>query len=249
MKARLYPLLLYPPGSLLAFFFSGTRHDGTTVNKVPPSSSLAVLRGSPSCSPITIRYTRVRPIVQERNNQPKGPTAFSVRSSSLLLSLAMSVLHSTLLPCPSFSLSLSSSLSLPLPTELPILISIMTRNGCWRECSSLSVPAVPVVYLSGTRAAPFHPGEKHGEAETAASSLFFYARCSPRSSFSESAPGNLRLIAFFQLRRVGASVCAISQRFRRLLFCPRFFSLLTLRLRVTNSFLRVLLADTVMRFR
>lgn len=34
--------------------------------------------------------------------------------------------------------------------ERPILISIMTRNGCWRECSSLSTGApVPVVYLSG----------------------------------------------------------------------------------------------------
>jgi len=38
----------------------------------------------------------------------------------------------------------------------------MTRNGCWRECSSLSAAPVPVVYLSGTRTAPFHPVEKHG---------------------------------------------------------------------------------------
>lgn len=40
----------------------------------------------------------------------------------------------------------------------------MTRNGCRRECSSLSVAGVPLVYLSGARAAPFHPGETaHGE--------------------------------------------------------------------------------------
>lgn len=36
------------------------------------------------------------------------------------------------------------------------------------------MPPVPVVYLSGTRAAPFHPGEKHEEAETADSEFFFY---------------------------------------------------------------------------
>jgi len=69
--------------------------------------------------------------------------------------------------------SLSFSVSFP-RAERPILISIMTRNGCWRECSSLSVAPVPVVYLSDTRTAPFHPGEKHGEAETAVSRLFFY---------------------------------------------------------------------------
>jgi len=73
----------------------------------------------------------------------------------------------------SVGLSLSSFFS---RAERPILISIMTRNGCWRECSSLSVAPVPVVYLSGTRIAPFHPGEKHGEAETAVSRLFFYVQ-------------------------------------------------------------------------
>lgn len=68
----------------------------------------------------------------------------------------------------------------------------MTRNGCWRECSSLSVAPVPVVYLSGTRIAPFHPGEKHGEAETAVSRLFFYVHVHvPLSASSPLVPFQL----------------------------------------------------------
>lgn len=173
-------------------FSCGTRHDGTTVNKVQSWPPLPPVPG-PACAAtllcaISIRYTRARPIVGEKNSQPKVPAAFFLRSFSLRLSLAMRALF--------------PSLFRSFPAVLPILISIMTRNGCWRECSSLSVAAVPLVYLSGTRAAPFHPDEKHGEAETAVSSLFFYVDLSPRpfarpfpAPPARRLPRNLRLTA------------------------------------------------------
>lgn len=111
---------------------------------------------------------------EERAKEPHGVRRSIVLSRSILSRPGLSL----------FSVSFARA-------ERPILISIMTRNGCWRECSSLSVAPVPVVYLSGTRTAPFHPGEKHRGSRNCRFQPLFFLRvhvvCPPSVSRFRSA--------------------------------------------------------------
>lgn len=130
------------------------RHDGTIVNKVQCCIFLSPVPRNPLHRRLSNTHEPMLPRVQEPAKEPHGVRRSSFSSARAILSFSFFFFFSRI--------------------ERPILISIMTRNGCWRECSSLSIAPVPVVYLSGTRTAPFHPSEKHRETETAASRLFFY---------------------------------------------------------------------------
>ena len=157
------PLSSSSPSAFLFFFSPPRRHHRQNKVRVLSFPSTPFLsHGSPSPQP------RNHPVYarglapssrREERRAKKGPTPFS--PSLVLLLFLAPVISQRLelsqqlffhpLPFPFLTL-LSLSISLHRPNS-PILISIMTRNGCRRECSSLSVAGVPVVYLSGARAA------------------------------------------------------------------------------------------------